>query len=265
MLIDWFTVAAQAINFLLLVWLLKRFLYRPVLAAIDDREKRIAVQLQDAERKRAEAVKEQADFKHKNEEFERQRSQLLLEATNAAQAERQKLLEAARRDAGDLRSKLEKSAYDELGQLSQKMGTLAQQEVFSIARKALADLAGASLEERMANVFIKLLHDLPDGQRNKFRTVPGASSQPALVSSSFELSSSQKEPIERAVKTFLSVEASIGFEIKSSLIGGIELAVNGHKIAWSIAGYLEALNDSVQTLLTPKFEPVSKKALSHAE
>jgi F-type H+-transporting ATPase subunit b len=39
MLIDWFTVAAQAINFLILVWLLKRFLYKPVLNAVDAREK----------------------------------------------------------------------------------------------------------------------------------------------------------------------------------------------------------------------------------
>ena len=99
MLIDWFTVAAQAINFLLLVWLLKRFLYRPVLAAIDEREKRIAVQLQDAQSKKAEALQEQAVFQRKNEDFDRRRSQLFLEATDAVQAERQKLLEAARRDA----------------------------------------------------------------------------------------------------------------------------------------------------------------------
>lgn len=266
MLIDWFTVAAQAINFLLLVWLLKRFLYRPVLAAIDEREKRIAAQLQDAEKKQADAVREQADFQHKNEEFERQRSQLLLEAANAVQAERQKLLEAARRDAESLRSKLEKSAYDELGQLSQKMGALAQQEVFSIARKALADLAGASLEERMTDAFIQRLHDLPDGQRNEFRIAPEASSRPALVSSSFELSSAQKEAVERAVKTFLGGEAGVGFEIKAGLISGIELAVNGHKVAWSIAGYLDALNDSVQVLLTPKTEPAPsvKGALPHA-
>ena len=45
MLIDWFTVGAQAVNFLILVWLLKRFLYEPVLAAIDAREKKIAAEL----------------------------------------------------------------------------------------------------------------------------------------------------------------------------------------------------------------------------
>jgi len=42
MLIDWFTVGAQALNFLILVWLMKRFLYKPVLHAIDEREMRIA-------------------------------------------------------------------------------------------------------------------------------------------------------------------------------------------------------------------------------
>ena len=55
MLIDWFTIAAQALNFLILVWLMKRFLYKPILNAIDAREKRIATELADADAKRAEA------------------------------------------------------------------------------------------------------------------------------------------------------------------------------------------------------------------
>jgi hypothetical protein len=49
MLIDWFTVGAQIVNFLILVWLLKRFLYKPILDAIDAREKRIAAELADAD------------------------------------------------------------------------------------------------------------------------------------------------------------------------------------------------------------------------
>jgi hypothetical protein len=55
MLIDWFTVGAQALNFLILVWLMKRFLYKPILHAIDAREKRIAAELADADAKKAEA------------------------------------------------------------------------------------------------------------------------------------------------------------------------------------------------------------------
>jgi hypothetical protein len=88
MLIDWFTVGAQVINFLVLVWLLKRFLYRPILDAIDAREQRIAAELADADAKRAEAKQERETFQHKNEEFDEQRAALLAQATDEAKTER---------------------------------------------------------------------------------------------------------------------------------------------------------------------------------
>ncbi len=49
MLINWFTVLAQIVNFLILVYLLKRFLYGPIIRAMQEREKKIARRLQDAE------------------------------------------------------------------------------------------------------------------------------------------------------------------------------------------------------------------------
>jgi F-type H+-transporting ATPase subunit b len=80
MLIDWFTVGAQVLNFLVLVWLLKRFLYRPILHAIDAREQRIAHALADADAKQAEAIWERDELRQKNEAFDRQRAALLAEA-----------------------------------------------------------------------------------------------------------------------------------------------------------------------------------------
>ena len=113
MLIDWFTVGAQAINFLILVWLLKRFLYKPILHAIDAREKRIAAQLADAEAKKAEAEKERDAFEQKNEAFDRQRAALLKKATDEAKAERQRLLDEARRAADALGAKRQEALRDE--------------------------------------------------------------------------------------------------------------------------------------------------------
>ena len=95
MLIDWFTIVAQALNFLILVWLLKRFLYKPILHAIDEREKRIAAELANADKNKAEAQKERDEFQHKNEEFDRERAALLSKATDEAQDERQRLLDEA--------------------------------------------------------------------------------------------------------------------------------------------------------------------------
>ena len=109
MLIDWFTVIAQVLNFLILVWLLKRFLYKPILNAIDAREKRIADELANADAKKAEAQKEQDEFKRKNEEFDQQRSALLSKAKDEAKAERQRLMDEARKAASDLSSKLQET------------------------------------------------------------------------------------------------------------------------------------------------------------
>jgi F-type H+-transporting ATPase subunit b len=103
MLIDWFTVGAQALNFLILVWLLKHFLYKPVLNAIDAREKRIAGELADADAKKAEAQKERDEFNHKNEVFDQQRAALLSQAVDEVKTERQRLLDEARK-AADVQS-----------------------------------------------------------------------------------------------------------------------------------------------------------------
>ena len=94
MLIDWFTIAAQAINFLILVWLLKRFLYKPILDAIDAREQRIAKELADADAKKAEAQQERDDFQRKNEQFDQQRAALLSQATDGADVERRRQVES---------------------------------------------------------------------------------------------------------------------------------------------------------------------------
>ena len=160
MLINWFTVVAQAINFLILVWLLKRFLYKPILHAIDEREKGIATQLAEAEAKKAEAQKERDDFQHKNEAFDQERAALLKKATDEANAERQRLLDEARKDADALRAKRQDALRNEQRNLSQEIIRWTQKEVFAITRKTLADLATMSLEERMGDVFVRRVRAL---------------------------------------------------------------------------------------------------------
>jgi len=265
MLIDWFTVAAQVINFLILVWLLKRFLYKPVLNAIDEREKRIAARLQDAEKKKAEALKEQTDFQHKNEEIDHQRIALLGDAANAAKTEREKLIAAARQEAEALHAKLEKATHDEFENLNKAVGTLAQKEALSIARKTLTDLAGVNLEQSMAETFGHRLQDLNDKSRTQFQELLHASAAP-LVRSAFALSDPQKATITAALKPFIEEGTKIAFETKPELVAGIELIANGQKIAWSISDYLSDLSDALGALLESKSRPapVVPKIVQHA-
>jgi F-type H+-transporting ATPase subunit b len=251
MLIDWFTVGAQALNFLILVWLMKRFLYKPVLNAIDAREKRIATELANADTKKAEAQKEHDEFQQKNTEFDQQRAALLSKATDEARAERQRLLDEARKAADAASSKRQESLRAEEQNLHQAISRRTQQEVFAIARKALADLATVSLEERLGEVFTRRLREMDGQSKEALRDALRTSSGPGVVRSTFELPAEQRAAIQNALNETFSAEVRVGFETAPDLIGGIELTANGQKVAWSIGDYLASMENGVSQLLKP--------------
>lgn len=249
MLIDWFTVGAQALNFIILVWLLKRFLYKPILDAIDVREKRIATELADADAKRAGAQQERDEFGRKNDEFDRQRAGLLSQVVDEAKAERQRLVEEARQVADTLSAKRMEALRDEARNLNQAIGRRTQQEVFAIARKALMDLATTSLEERLGDVFTRRLREMDEQAKQSLAEALKASSEPALVRSVFELPAEQRAKIGTAINETFAADIPIRFETAPDLISGIELTANGQKVAWSIADYLTSLEEGVGELL----------------
>ena len=250
MVIDWFTVGAQALNFLVLVWLMKRFLYKPILDAIDAREKRIAAELADADAKRAEAKQQRDEFEHKNAAFDQQRAALLSKATDAASAERQRLIEEAREAADALSAKRMEALRREARDLNQAVSRRAQQEVFAIARKALTDLATTSLEERLGEVFTRRLREMDGEAKKALGAELAAASDPALVRSAFDLPEVQRAAIQNALNETFSAEVRVRFETAPDLIGGVELTSNGHKVAWSIGDYLDSLEKGVSELLS---------------
>lgn len=262
MLIDWFTVGAQALNFLILVWLLKHFLYKPILDAIDAREKLIATKLADASAKKAEAKKERDDFQQKNEEFDQQRAELLRQATIDAKAERQRLIDEARQAADALSTKRQVALKREQQTLGGEISRLAREEVFAVARKTLTDLAGTTLEERMGEVFAQRLRTLDSEAQKNLVTALKTSSDPVLVRSAFELPSAQRDLIQKTLNEVLSAEIQIRFEAAPELISGIELTASGQKLAWSISDYLASLEKSIGELLKgqakPEAEPEAK-------
>ena len=258
MLIDWFTVGAQALNFLILVWLLKHFLYKPILNAIDARENRIAKELADADAKKTEAQKERDEFQKKNEEFDQQRVALLTKATDEAKAERQRLLDEARKAADALIAKRQESLINDAQNLNQAISHLTQKEVFSITRKALTDLATVSLEERMGEVFTRRLRDLDDKAKTVLADALKKNSEPALVRSAFDLPAEQRAAIQNALNETFSAEIHIRFATSPDLVSGIELSSNGQKVGWSIADYLASFEKGVGELLKEKDKPAPK-------
>ncbi len=258
MLINGFTVVAQAINFLILVWLLRRFLYKPILDAIDAREKGIATVLADAEAKKAEAKKERDDFQHKNEAFDKEHVSLLKNATDEAHAERQRLLEEARKDADALRAKRQAALRTEQLNMSQDISRWTQKQVFAITRKTLSDLAGVRLEERMGDVFVERVRALTGAAKERLSTAYKTSNHTVTIHTRVRSSPAQRVAIENAVKESFAPDAQVQFETAPELVSGIELSINGHKIAWSIANYLATLEQSAGAPLHNDANPEPK-------
>jgi len=263
MQINWFTVLAQILNFLILVWLLRRFLYKPILNAIDEREKKIESQLKDADNRESVAKKEQDEFKKKNEQFDQEKKERMDKAVAETNVERDKLMEIARNKAAELRVKLQRSLSEMQENLNHDIAQKTQQEVFAIARKTLADLASQSLEEQSTTLFIKRINDLKKDEKQQFIKSFKSESSPILIESAFDLPKKQQTEISNAVTEILGTETHFQYKTAPEIISGIELTSNGYKVAWSISEYLNSLRKDISEIVNTKImnDETSKKPI----
>jgi F-type H+-transporting ATPase subunit b len=248
MLIDWFTVVAQVVNFLILVWLLQRFLYKPIVNAMKTREEKIASQLRDAEKQKSEAEAEATKFRVAHDQLEQCKQELMREAENEAETFRRQLKEEARHQIETVRERWQQALRDEQGAFRAEFTQAVRQEIFSIARSVLADLAGVDVQGRMATMFIRRLEKLSPEERAELSTIGPVGGKEPVVRSAFGLSPAVQEAIERAVAKLDPGDTFHGlqYEIAPDLVGGIELAANGRKVSWSISDYLLSLEQRVQ-------------------
>lgn len=251
MLIDWFTTAAQVVNFLILVALLKRFLYGPIIRAMDAREERIRERLEDAERERAEAAREKDGYREKSEKLDREREGILASARKEAEATRGELVDGARDEVEEMRRKWRESVEQERENFVGELERRTVRQVFEVAGRALGDLADSNLERVMAGVFARRVRALassePEALEGLGRNV--ASGEAAVVSSAFELPEDARNEIAGAVREAVGGEARVEFRVEPDLVSGIELASGGVVTAWSLGDYVAELAEETEKAL----------------
>ena len=197
-------------------------------------------------------------MQHKNEAFDQERASLLKKAADEAATERERLLDVARKDADTLRVKRQESLQNEQRTLNQAIVRRSQQEVFAVTRKTLADLADASLEQRMTEVFIQRLRALVGPAKEQLAAALKTSTKPARVRSAFDLPIGQRNAVASAIHETFAADTQVEFETAPEVVSGIELSTGGQKVAWSIADYLATLQKSVGEILREDAKPESK-------
>lgn len=248
-MIDWFTVIAQIVNFLILVGLLKYFLYGRIVEAMNNREKEIANRWDEAERERDEATQERQVAQQKNRELDEQRERLLAEIREEVEAHRQELTAKVRNEVDQLQTRWSDAIREESDSFLRDLRRRASEEVCAVTRRALADLADAELERRIGEKFITRVEQLDDGQRDEVIAALQEGNHAAVVQTAFEMPEDLRQKIVGALRRRLLDDLEVRFERSPDLTCGIALQTDAHKLAWELSDYLRALEQQLQHTL----------------
>jgi F-type H+-transporting ATPase subunit b len=257
MLIDWFTVGAQIVNFLVLVWLLKRYLYRPILTAIDAREKDIVSRRDAAVAEQKKAQKEREECHQQKAALEQQRLALISAAREDAKTEGIRLLQEATHEAEYLRVARHKDLEKETSDYRDELVRLARNEIVATVRKILLDLSSAQLESSAVDAFLRRIEERPSLGK---ATIPRADGSPAAfrLRSAFALSPPQQEAAEKEIQKTFETRERVGFEVAPEIGLGLELMAGDEKMDWNIDNYLASLETSLTEFAKKKNEGVAK-------
>jgi len=239
---DWFTVIAQILNFLILVALLQRFLYGPIVRAMDRREAEIASRLDAAGRKIAEAEQERERCETLSRELMEAKEKMRAGAREEADGLRRELLEKAREEVERSRELWRESLHGEQESLLRSLRRHICEQACSVARKAVTEMADSSLEERMALCLEQRIRDLSAEDREKLSVHFRAQGQVIVVRSAFEMNREGRTALVRAVSG-LADAATLRFEVEPSLLCGVEIVAGGRSLAWNLEEHLEDLEE----------------------
>jgi F-type H+-transporting ATPase subunit b len=264
--IDWFTIIAQIINFLILVALLQRFLYGPIVRAMDRREVEISSRLNVATEKTAEAEQERVRYEGLASELAGNRDALLAKTRDEVAAFRQSLLENARQEVDKNLSQWQESFQRERESFLLALRRHVSQEVCAVAHQAVTEMADASLEERMAICLERRIRELDESARTNLAAHFLLAGQEIVVRSAFEMNSEARKTIFGTLHDLtvvaaemegysgsgnhdprLPVEANaagsggVRFEVDPALVCGIEIVSGGRSLAWNLEEYLDEM------------------------
>ena len=236
MSIDWITVAAQIVNFLVLVWLLKRFLYRPILDGIDAREKEIAQRMGEAAQIRAAAETAEADYRAQVDRLRAGREGMLEEARAVAKAERDALLAESRQRMAHEQAELAEQRVQEIRRYREDLHRDGAKALLSLTRKALMDLADETLEARIVAHAGTRLVAMADDLRKA-----GGESLQALALTRDPLPEAARENLRKELAQLIP-GITVTFRNEPAQTPGLTLRMGGAQVEWTVDSYIDGLD-----------------------
>lgn len=245
MLIDPFTVGAQILNFLILVWLLTRWLYGPIRRAMTARETRIREELDAASRLRDEAEVEGARYRDLIAAVETEQEARRAEVRAELDAWRRDHTQAVRTEVEAMRDRWQQALQQEKAAFLLELRTRASSAVLDVARRTLRDLADRDIEAHVTARFLTEVRALTADERAQLVAAAHADGSRIHVRTAFHLDEAARSRLAVGLADVLGGDLPVEFDTAPELVAGVELRAGGYKIAWSIGDYLRSLEDAL--------------------
>lgn len=219
MRLDWWTLALQTVNVLVLVWLLARFLFRPVMALIERRRAAADQLLADAAAARAQAQAAAAAAKSREQALAADGERIVAEARAKAETERAAVLQRAAAEAAQQQTEATAAIARERQAMRQGVTQQAAQLALAIARRLLGRLppevpTAAFLESLPARIA-----ELPEPMRAQI----AGSGEPIEVVTAAPLGAAAQAACRQRLAVALHADAALTFRTDPALLGGVEL------------------------------------------
>ena len=245
--IDWWTLGLQVVNFVILVWLLHHFLYRPVLGVIDARKEDVEETMREADQREQELERERDELEEARDRIEEERRERLAEAREQAHDERDDLLEEAEREADQLkreaRQALEREREEATDQLEDRAAGLA----VDLSARMLREVGADDLTERFFAHVDDQLRSLDPSTLETVRD-RATDGDPVVVATAEEVDDRRAEQWRRRLRDRLDTDVDVRFEVDPSLIGGVEVRLpGGTEVAYNWHDMLERAREELRT------------------
>lgn len=236
MLLDWFTVGAQALNFLILVYLLKRFLYGPIIKTMEERKAKMHEDLARAEEARQEAAAHSRELKKQQKELELTKETMLSEIKVSVDAWRETALDAARKHVAEQRTNWMNSLEREQHLIAATIKQDVAAEVVALAKKVITDLSDTELELRVVNHFL---------QRLEKKMPTDSITGDIIIRLGFSVPKESNEQITKTIHAKFPEVDKVHLMTMPNLGLGITLVAGDMKWDWNLESYLEGVEDSI--------------------
>ncbi|MBE0413961.1 F0F1 ATP synthase subunit delta [Yoonia sp.] len=249
MQIDWLTVVAQIANFLVLIWLLQRFLYRPITDAMQRREAVIANQLAQAQAALDDATAKAEALRDKKAALEASTQAVLDDARENAQALRQRLEDDLHTEMQARRNTWCEHLAQERDDFANALRRHAGHQVIAITGDLLHTYAQTDLSGPLVSGFIARLADLDDQMRQKLMQAAKGTESPALVETSVAFRASAKSRLTRAIHKACATDIEVHYAQDEAIVLGLRLSIGTQTVEWSAAQHLKRLDTALDEVI----------------